>query len=72
MYSQAIKPLDRAVELLPDDFESLYMLGISLVESEEYSKAISPLGRARAIKKPIPEFLNSLHCAIENSIRIPL
>ena len=51
MYSQAIKPLDRAVELLPDDFESLYMLGISLVESEEYSKAISPLGRARAIKK---------------------
>ncbi|NLG17710.1 MAG: tetratricopeptide repeat protein [Fibrobacter sp.] len=57
LYEQAVKPLTKAVELLPEDFDCLSMLGTSLVKTEEYSKAISPLGRARAIQKSNTELL---------------
>ena len=48
-FTDAVKPLSRAAELLPEDFDCSYMLGASLVEDRKYSRAVAPLGHAQAL-----------------------
>jgi len=49
-YSKAIPAFTKARELSStEDFEVAYLLGCSYLETDNYSKAIAPLGRARAL-----------------------
>lgn len=49
-YSQSIPALTKARELSSkEDFDVAYMLGFSYLETNNFSKAIAPLGRARVL-----------------------
>lgn len=49
-YPRAIRAFTKARELSrTEDFEVAYLLGCSYLETDNYSKAIAPLGRARAL-----------------------
>lgn len=55
MFEEAVSPLKKVTELEPSWFMGWYMLGASLVATEKFTEAITPLGHARALDaKNIP------------------
>lgn len=53
--STVISPLERAVELAPDDFFAQYYLGWMLFESAQYGRALKPLERAYELRAQCPD-----------------
>ena len=62
--SEALAPLEKAAELLPEEIEAHVQLGVALLRLARHTEAVASFDRALAIKRERPEVLNNRAVAL--------